>query len=188
MEQIFEKQEMVSIKKSKNTELIEIDEKIYIRQINPGVIILPYVLDEQGNPSHIGILSEILDQRPGGISKTLITGTPDDIDENIFQTAIRELKEESGFEVTDIKRWNFLGSLYTSKLVLNSNPCFSVNITSIVAEDRTTDGTKSEKDSKFELIGVEESLSLEDSLISTLFIKTFKDLFIKKIENEKSPK
>lgn len=184
MDQIFEKQEIISIKKASNTELVEINKNLYIRQINPGVIILPYILDDKGNPSNIGILSEILDQRPGGISKALITGTPDEDDENIFQTAIRELKEESGFYVTDIKRWRFLGSLYTSKMVLNSNPCFAVNITSIVAEEKLTDGSKSEKDSKFELVSVEEALSLEDSLISTLFIKTFKDLFIKKIENE----
>lgn len=182
--QIFENQEQISIKKTKRTEVLEIDNHLFIKQIYPGVIIMPYTLDAEGNPSKIGIINEILDQRPGGISKTLITGSPDEDDDNIFQTAVRELKEESGFDIPDIKRWKFLGTLYTSKLVLNSNPCFSVNITSIVAEEKTTDGSKSEEDSKFELISVEEALSLEDSLISTLFIKTFKDIFIKKETNE----
>lgn len=141
---------------------------------------MPYTLGGDELPEQIGIISEILDQRPGGISKTLITGTADDEDANIFQTAVRELKEESGFEVTDIKRWKFLGSLYTSKLILNSNPCFAVDITSIVSGDKEPDETDKEEDSKFELVSVEEALDLDDSLISTLFIKTFKDLFIQK--------
>jgi 8-oxo-dGTP pyrophosphatase MutT (NUDIX family) len=149
---------------------------------------MPYTLDSDGNPDEIGILSEILNQRPGGISMTLITGTPDDEDDNIFQTAIRELREESGFNVPDIKRWNFLGTLYTSKLVLNSNPCFSVNITGLVAEEKSTDGSQSEEDSKFELISVDEALDLEDSLVSTLFMKTFKTVFVKKIKQDDSTK
>lgn len=188
----YEKQEIKTIQKSRNTEAIEIDGSIFIRQINPGVIIMPYTLDDEGNPSQIGIINEILDQRSTGISKTLITGTADDRDSNIFQTAVRELLEESGFEVKDIKRWNFLGSLYTSKLVLNANPCFSVNLTSLVASEDNTDKKESEeddseKDSKFELINVDDALGIEDSLISTLFIKTFKNLFIKsQEENGKS--
>jgi len=142
-------------------------------------------LDKDGVPDQIGVLSEVLDQRPGGMAKTLITGSQDDDDKNIFQTAVRELMEESGFSVDDLKRWNFLGTLYTSKLVLNSNPCFAVNITGLVSEEKTTDGSSSEKDSKFELISVDEALDLEDSLVSTLFIKTFKNLFNKTTkENE----
>ena len=71
--------------------------------------------------------------------------------------------------------------------MINSNPCFSVNITSLVAEEKTTDGSKDEKDTKFELISVDEALDLDDSLVSTLFIKTFKDLFNKnQEENEPS--
>jgi 8-oxo-dGTP pyrophosphatase MutT (NUDIX family) len=181
--EIFEKAEITSLQKSKNTESVEINDRLFIRQINPSVIIMPYTINSDNMPDQIGIISEILDQRPGGISMTLITGTPDDKDSNIFQTAIRELKEESGFLVEDIKRWNFLGTLYTSKMVVNSNPCFSVNITGLVAEEKTTDGSQSEKDSKFDLIDVEEALDLEDSLVSTLFLKTFKNVFIKKIKD-----
>ena len=119
------------------------------------------------------------------MTRTLITGTPDDDDNNIFQTAVRELREESGFGVTDLKRWKFLGTLYTSKLVINPNPCFAVDITSLVAEEKETDGSKDERDSKFGLIGIEEALDLDDGLVSSLFVKTFKELFIKnKTEDE----
>jgi hypothetical protein len=186
--EIQEKSEVKSVQKTKNKEIVDIDGHLYIRQINPGVIIMPYTLNEDGSPNEIGIISEVLDQRPGGMSKTLITGSPDDSDANIFQTAVRELKEESGFEVTDIKRWKFLGSLYTSKLVLNSNPCFAVNITSLVSGEKETDGSQVEKDSKFELIGISESLNLEDCLVSTLFMKTFKDLITKTTETNEPSK
>jgi hypothetical protein len=176
------KAEIKSLQKINGTENLEIDGNLYIRQINPSVVIMPYTLNSDGTPDQIGIINEISNQKPDGIIKTLITGSPDDNDENIFQTAVRELREESGFDVSDLKRWNFLGSLYTSKLVLNTNPCFSVNVTSLVASDRSTDGSKSEKDSKFELVDVQEALNIEDSLISTLFIKTFKNLFNKNQE------
>lgn len=177
--ELFENQEAISVKKNKDIEILEIDNYLFIHQINPSVIIMPYTLDDNGNPLEIGIIHEIMEQRIGGISKTLITGSPDDTDNNILQTAIRELKEESGFDVPDIKRWNFLGSLYTSKLVTNSNPCFSVNVTGLVIGERTTDGSEEEEDSKFELISVDDALDLDDSLISSLFIKTFKDKFQK---------
>jgi len=172
------------IHKTRNKEIVDINGHLYIRQINPSVIIMPYVLDENGMPNKIGIISEILDQRPNGIFKTLITGTPNDEDSNIFQTAVRELKEESGFEVKDIKRWKFLGSIYTSKMILNSNPCFAVDITSLIPSEKEPDEGNKEKDSKFELIEITEAINLEDSLINTLFIKTFKDLFIEKIKPE----
>jgi 8-oxo-dGTP pyrophosphatase MutT (NUDIX family) len=147
---------------------------------------MPYTLNDEGLPNKIGIISEVLDQRPGGMAKTLITGSQEDKDDNIYQTAVREMSEESGFLVEDLKRWKFLGSLYTSKMVLNSNPCFAVNITGMVSGDKETDGSKSEKDSKFELVSVDEALNLEDSLVSTLFIKTFKDIFNQKEEENES--
>jgi 8-oxo-dGTP pyrophosphatase MutT (NUDIX family) len=185
--ELNEKVEQTVIQKTKNREVVELDGHLFVRQIDPGVIIMPYTLNDNGYPDKIGIISEVLDQRPGGMAKTLITGSQDDSDDNIFQTAVRELKEESGFDISDLKRWKFLGSLFTSKLVMNSNPCFSVNITSMVAEEKTTDGSKDEKDTKFELISVDEALDLDDSLVSTLFIKTFKDLFNKnQEENEPS--
>lgn len=181
--ELNEKAEQTVIQKTKNREVVELDGHLFVRQINPGVIIMPYTLDEDGYPLKIGVIAEVLDQRPGGMSMTLITGSQDDKDDNIFQTAVRELKEESGFDISDIKRWKFLGSLYTSKMVMSANPCFSVNITAMVAEEKTTDGSQDEKDTKFELISVDEALDLDDSLVSTLFIKTFKDLFNKKQES-----
>jgi hypothetical protein len=184
--ELYEKADQTVLQKTKNKEVVEIDGHLFIRQINPGVIIMPYTVNDKGMPDKIGIISEVLDQRPGGMSKTLITGSQDDDDSNIFETAVRELEEESGFKVEELKRWDFLGSLYTSKMVLNSNPCFAVNITGLVSGEKTTDGSKAEKHTKFELISVEDALNLDDSLVCTLFIKTFKDIFTQKEEENES--
>jgi 8-oxo-dGTP pyrophosphatase MutT (NUDIX family) len=184
--ELYEKADQTVIQKTRNREVVEIDGHLFIRQINPGVIIMPFTVDDSGFPNKIGIISEVLDQRPGGMAKTLITGSQDDKDDNIYQTAVREMEEESGFLVEDLKRWKFLGSLYTSKMVINSNPCFAVNITGLVSGERKTDGSTSEKNTKFELVTVAEALNLEDSLVSTLFIKTFKDIFNK--EEDESTK
>jgi hypothetical protein len=89
----LEKREETSLHKKKNIEVVEIDNRLFVKQINPGVIILPYTQDDEKIPIEIGILNEISDSRAGGMTKTLITGTPDDDDDNIFQTAVRELKE-----------------------------------------------------------------------------------------------
>jgi hypothetical protein len=185
--ELYEKVNQKVVQKTKNREIVDIDGHLFIKQINPGVIIMPYTINESGLPQKIGIISEVLDQRPGGMSKTLITGSQDDKDDNIYQTAVRELEEESGFLVEDLKRWKFLGSLYTSKMVINSNPCFAVDITGLVSEEKKTDGSKSEEDTKFELVSVDDALSLDDSLVSTLFIKTFKDIFNQKEEKNESP-
>lgn len=182
--ELYEKAEPTVIQKTRNREVVDINGHLFVRQINPGVIIMPYTVNDEGLPHKIGIISEVLDQRPGGMAKTLITGSQDDKDDNIYQTAVREMNEESGFLVEDLKRWKFLGSLYTSKMVLNSNPCFAVNITGMVSGEKETDGSKSEKDTKFELVTVDEALNLDDSLVSTLFIKTFKDIFNQKEDNE----
>jgi hypothetical protein len=85
--ELYEKADPKIVQKTGNREVLDIDGHFYIRQINPGVIIMPYTVDESGFPTKIGVISEILDQRPGGMSMTLITGSPEDDDKNIYQTA-----------------------------------------------------------------------------------------------------
>ena len=44
--ELYEKAEQTVIQKTKNREVVDIDGHLFIRQINPGVIIMPYTLNE----------------------------------------------------------------------------------------------------------------------------------------------
>lgn len=177
MEQTGDNQSRRTIHSNNYVEVVEDNGSVYLQQHEPSVVVMPYTVDENGNPVSIGIISEISNSRPGGIAKTLITGSPSDDDDNILQTAIRELEEESGISAGDVKRWKFLGNIYTSKMVSNPNPCFSVDVTGLEIKEKETDGTTDEKDSTFEMLDISDALSLDDALVSTLFIKHFKNNF-----------
>ena len=59
--ELYEKAEQTVIQKTRNREVVDIDGHLFIRQINPGVIIMPYTLNEEGFPSKIGIISDMID-------------------------------------------------------------------------------------------------------------------------------
>ena len=88
-------------------DVVEIDGKVGIRSTVESVVILPYVTDDQGLPLMLGVLKEKNPFREGGYSVSLISGTSEDEDPDFLETAKRELKEESGFDVTDNSKWHF---------------------------------------------------------------------------------
>ena len=120
-----------------NIEVIENKGIVGIKQKNPSVIILPYTTDESGNPKSLGLIAEPSSIKEDKIAYTIITGSPEDSDVDILSTAKRELKEESGYEVDDTDKWDFLGNIQTSKLVVNGNPAFGVDITDLQKEEKT---------------------------------------------------
>lgn len=158
--------------------VIERDNRIGVQQKNPSVMILPYTTDESGNPKSLGLIAEPNPMRDGGISLTVITGSPEDSDVDILETAKRELKEESGYEVNDIERWDYLGNIKTSKIIINGNPAFGVDITGIEKGEKEGDGSKSEENAKFSLVGLNDAINLDDALVSCLFLKIFQNKLI----------
>jgi 8-oxo-dGTP pyrophosphatase MutT (NUDIX family) len=159
-------------------EVIEVGNKVGIQQKTPSVIILPYTTDESGNPKLLGLISEPNPLRDGGISLTVITGSPNDSDVDILETAKRELKEESGYDVRDIEKWDYLGNIKTSKMVVNGNPAFGVDITGIQKGEKEGDGSKNEENSKFSLVSLNDAINLDDALVSCLFLKIFQNKLI----------
>jgi len=155
-------------------EVIDRGGKFGVRPDTDSVIIIPYINDEQGLPLMIGVLKEVNAFREGGSSLSLITGRPDDEDPNLIETAKRELKEESGYDVQDNERWFFLGTVTGSKFVESEHPCFAVNLTEIKQGERTTDGSQEEVDSKFYFISSNDVVKTKDVFIPALFLKLFK--------------
>jgi 8-oxo-dGTP pyrophosphatase MutT (NUDIX family) len=145
-----------------------------------NVVIMPYVTGEAGLPDKLGVLREMNPFREGGFSITLVTGTAEGDDPDILSTAQRELKEETGYDVTEPDRWTFLGFLTTSKMIEQEHPCFAVNVTGLdvpTKEDAEGDGTKKEEESEFMLIPVKEALESNDCFVPALFLKIFRYVF-----------
>jgi 8-oxo-dGTP pyrophosphatase MutT (NUDIX family) len=159
-------------------EISKKEDSVGIKQKNPSVLILPYTLSKEGNPVKIGLISEPSPIRETKMSYTVISGTPDKQDVDILATAKRELKEESGIEVEDTDKWEYLGNIFSSKLVVNGNPAFGVDVTGIEIEKKEGDGSDSEEDTKFELVNISEAIAHDDALISCLFLKIFQSKLI----------
>lgn len=151
---------------------------IGIEPVEICVVIMPFQRDANGLPKSIGVLKEYNPMRNGNYSMTLVTGRTEDEDPDLLATAMREFKEESGFDVMDPERWCFLGFMTASKLVMQEHPCFAVDITGLEKdEEKKGDGSESEAKSSFHIVSVKEALNTDDCFIPTLFMKIFKYIF-----------
>jgi 8-oxo-dGTP pyrophosphatase MutT (NUDIX family) len=139
-----------------------------------NVMIMPFISDEQGLPLSIGVLKEPNPFRDGGMSISLITGTTEEEDPDLLSTAKRELKEESGYDVQDNKRWFYLGSVTASKFVDHEQPCFAVDVTDVVKGEPNPDNNEKENSMEFKFISANDVVKHKDIFIPGLFLKLFK--------------
>ena len=137
-------------------------------------MILPFVTDDQGVPLMLGVLKEKNPFREGGYSISLISGTSEEEDPDFLETAKRELKEESGFDINDNAKWHFLGTVTASKMVDAEHPCFGVDVTGIERGTATTDGSESERLSEFIFIPANDVVKAKDVFVPAIFLKLFK--------------
>jgi 8-oxo-dGTP pyrophosphatase MutT (NUDIX family) len=170
----------------KNFQVIEKDGKEGIRVLFDNVVIMPFVRDDKGLPLMIGVIEELNPFREGGKTISLITGTKDREDTDYLKTAMRELKEEGGYDVTDSQRWFYMGNVYSSKLVDHEQPCFAVDITGVTQGEITGDGTPEEAAQKFSLIPANDVVKMKDVFIPALFLKLFK--YVMGIDLQSEPK
>ncbi len=154
-------------------DVISIDKMIGVEPQELNVVIMPFERDVRGLPKSLGILKEYNPMRSGNYSMTLITGNAEGEDPDVLATAIRELKEESGYDVPDPDRWFYLGMMTASKIVKQEHPCFAVDVTGLTAAEKEGDGSEGEKKSEFLMSSVKEALRSNDAYIPTLFLKMF---------------
>lgn len=163
-----------------STDYFNVIEKDGMFGIEPSdlcVVIMPFERDQRGLPKTIGVLKEYNPMREGNFSMTLITGRAEGEDPDVLSTAIRELKEESGYDVQDTERWFYLGLMTGSKVVMQEHPCFAVDITGLEREEKEGDGTESEANSEYMNLPVKEALNTTDAFVPTLFLKIFRYIF-----------
>ena len=137
---------------------------IYTKHINPFLIILPYVIDQEKNPVLIGIT----ENNQAIIKECDLDGS------DFFEVAKELLLEKSGFRTEDDDRWQFLGpiKLHTGNkdVILG----FGVDITGLVSN-----AEHDPLNNDFKLVSVPNSLSTNDCFLPILFVKCFKDLLNK---------
>lgn len=138
------------------------------------VLVLPFISDDQGLPLMLGVMKEKNPFREGGFSISPISGTCEIEEPDYLDTAKRELKEESGFDVQDSQKWFFLGTVTSSKFVDKEYPCFAVDVTGLEKGEAITDGSENEKSSSFIFIPANDVVKTKDVFIPALFLKLFK--------------
>jgi len=149
-----------------------------------NAVVLPYITnaseiegtdDVKIEISKVGVRYELNPLKENNYTYTAITGNIEE-DETDLDGAKRELLEESGYDVSDDKRWIYLGEITTSKLTNEKHPCFAVNINNIEQDEIIGDGSINEQKSKFELIDPEKIFDLEDTFLNTTLLKLLKKL------------
>jgi hypothetical protein len=130
--------------------------------VTPIILILPYTLKEDESPDELGVISQ-------GESFSPIMCDLSDSDSDIFSAAKRGLTEKTGFSVTETDKWDFIGAIKSSSLFEIKYPAFSVDITAQISDQN--ENTEIDKD--FELVAVAEALDSDNSLLHSLFLKTF---------------
>jgi 8-oxo-dGTP pyrophosphatase MutT (NUDIX family) len=163
-----------TIHKTDNFHLLDCGGYVGIKPLFMNVVVMPFTSDDQGLPLTIGVLKEPNPFRDGGFDISLVTGTTDDEDGDLLSTAQRELFEETGLDVPDIKKWYYLGSVTSSKFVDHEQPCFAVDVTGVERGVPKTDGSPMEMMAEFNFIPANDVVKVKDIFIPGLFLKLFK--------------
>lgn len=135
-----------------------------------NVVVLPFVT-ENGGVKEIGVLREFNPLRAGDYSLTLVSGNLEP-KENSLSAAIRELKEETGFEVPDDhEKIYYLGDINFAKLLSGGQKCYAIDVTGLTAGEVVTDGSLSEAMAEFKFISPTQALKEGDAYILSCLFK-----------------
>ena len=167
-------------------QFVEREGMVGVKPLFTNVVVMPFTSDSQGLPLTVGVLKEPNPFREEGHNISLVTGTTDGDDEDLLSTAQRELYEETGLNVPDIKRWYYLGSVSSSKFVDHEQPCFAVDVTGVEKEVPKTDGSKMEMEAEFKFIPANDVVNVKDIFIPGLFLKLFKYVLGMEIQDQSS--
>lgn len=124
------------------------------------VVVLPYY------ENHLGDIYLILLKEPisiwGGEDGEIValTGTIDNSDSNPLVSASRELFEETGIICSpkgeDEQKWNYIGSYCFDKGVRSNNHLFLVNVANCKLQERSTDGSWFEQNTKLAVSNIDD--------------------------------
>jgi 8-oxo-dGTP pyrophosphatase MutT (NUDIX family) len=169
------------LSKHQDFDVIEVDGMVGTKMKYMSIAIIPYVTNEHGAIEEVGLLKEYNPFREDNYAYTLITGSIEDKDDVLLETAKRELYEEGGYRVpeNENERWVYLGCFYPYKDSDRQIPTFGVDITGISREEPETDGSKKESLSNLEMIKANNILMTEETLALSAFLRLFNFFYLK---------
>lgn len=163
-------------------EVVDVQGQVGLKYKEMTVGVMPYRVDKNGMISEIGLLHELNYFREGNYCDTIITGTVEYEDDSLYLTAVRELFEEGGFQLSpeeDKDRWLFLGPIYTYKDSDKLIPIFAVDVTGLEQQPHTGDGTDKEELSKLEMVSVSNGISSDEGIVLAAFVRLFNYMYAK---------
>lgn len=96
-----------------------------------------------------------------------IIGAYDDTSLTIEETAIKEIKEETGYTV-DNNRLQYITWVWDSKVADTKVHLFVADLTELEQGEATTDGTELEKNSSCVWVDLDKCMSTKDSKVHTI--------------------
>lgn len=109
-----------------------------------------------------------LEKRPchgEGILKSSVTGARDDSRLSVRQTAIKELREETGYMVEDEDELNFLGKVFPSNFSATKIHVYAMDLTGYKQGEIVNDGSEGEAGSGAEWMNWWKAIDLNCPLI-----------------------
>lgn len=144
-----------------------------------AVAVILYTLDESGLLDQIGIVTEKNPHFKSGSYSSIVMGGVEPDDVSLLSRAKIETIEESGYDVVENVRWNYLGELFTSKILPEPIYCYSANVTGLDATAPKGDGSEHETAIQFELVDLDKVKDINDSIVQSCFFKLFSKLYNK---------
>lgn len=148
-----------------------------IKNENSTVAVLLYTLDDNDLLDKVGVVIEKNPHFSEGSYTGIILGTVESDDPSLLSRAKAEAREESGYEVSESSRWDFLGEIYTSKLFPQSIYCYCADVTGLKASAPEGDGSDQEKGINFVMLPLNRAQQIPDSILQTCFFKLFSKLY-----------
>ena len=170
-------------------DVVEIMGQVGFKAKTMSIAIMPFSTDENSIVDKIGFLKEFNPFREGDYASTLITGTIESEDQDLIQTAIRELKEEGGIECPEDQKGRiiYLGNFYPYKDSDRMVPTFAIDVTGLTLGEPTGDGSKKEELSSFHMAPVTDAMTTDELLPLAAFLRLFNFFYQHSIQPNVQP-
>ena len=166
-------------------DVVEVNGQRGFKTKSMSIAVMPFTVDENDQIHSVGFLKEYNPFREGNYALTIITGTVENEDDDLIDTAIRELDEEGGIVCPseEKKRFIYLGNFYPYKDSDRMVPTFAVDVTGLEINKAEGDGSKVEELSTFHMMPVNEGIATDELLPLGAFLRLFNYFYMRTLQS-----